>query len=289
MGSHAGWIAALAGALTVAAVGVGVARVHRRLPPAAELVVDTGRWPSERAALLTLPPAIPESFGVARVVLDPGHGAPGNRGNSSCFCVEEQQTTLALAEVLRDRLEGTGHFEVLLTRTRGALVEYPDRVADAQAFDAEAFVSLHSDIRGKGAPWSPSPGKTCSVAHDAPGFAVLFSDEADPALAGRRRELGRAVAHRMEAAGFLPYGGAAYVGLYEGEPGARGLFADRHAPEQRIFVLRRTPMPAVLVETHNALDPREVTRWEAPETVDAFAAAVTAALVDALGRERHGG
>jgi N-acetylmuramoyl-L-alanine amidase len=266
---------------------VGVARVHRRLPPAAE-IADTGRWPSDRAGLVALAPAFPEGFGVARVVLDPGHGAPGNRGNSSCFCVDEQDTTLTLAEALRDHLEATGHFEVLLTRARGAIVEYPDRVADAQAVDAQAFVSLHSDIRGKSEPWSPAPGKTCSVAYDQPGFAVLFSDEADPALVGQRRELGRAVARRMEAAGFLPYGGAAYVGLYEGDPGARGLFADRHAPEQRIFVLRRTPMPAVLVETHNALDPREVTRWEAPETVEAFTAAVTAALVDSLGRERRG-
>jgi N-acetylmuramoyl-L-alanine amidase len=281
MGSHAGWFAVLAGALTVAAVGVGVARVHRRLSPAGE-IVDPDRWPADRASLSLLAPAFPASFGVARVVIDPGHGAPGNRGNTSCFCADEQDTTLALAEALRARLEATGHFEVWLSRPRGALVEYPDRVADAQALDAEAFVSLHSDIRGKSETWSPVPGKTCSVAYDAPGFAVLFSDEADPALVGRRRALGRAVARRMEEAGFLPYGGAAYTGLYEAEPGARGLFADRHAPEQRIFVLRRTPMPAVLVETHNALDPREATRWEAQETVDAFAAAVTTALVDAL-------
>jgi N-acetylmuramoyl-L-alanine amidase len=47
-----------------------------------------------------------------------------------------------------------------------------------------------------------------------------------------------------------------------------------------IFVLRRAAMPSILVETHNALDPREAARREDPGTVDAFAAAVLAALGD---------
>ncbi|MFT3770712.1 MAG: N-acetylmuramoyl-L-alanine amidase [Minicystis sp.] len=289
MASHAGWIAAAVGGLAVAALAWGAARPAARRTHAVE-AVDPARWPGERAALAAPAAAFPPGFGVARVMLDPGHGAPGNRGNSSCFCADEQDTMLDVAEALKDRLEATGHFEIRLTRDRGALVEYVDRVADADAFGAEAFVSLHSDIRGHADRWSPEPGLTCSVALEAPGFAVLYSDEGDRDLADRRLALGRAVARRMEEAGFLPYGGAAYVGLYAADDGVRGLFADRHAPDQRIFLLRRTLMPAVLVETHNALDPREAQRWQAPETLDAFAAAVAAALADALGRAQpqHG-
>jgi len=178
--------------------------------------------------------------------------------------------------------------EVRLSRERGALVEYADRLADAEAWGADAFVSLHSDVRGHTERWSPGPERACPIALEAPGFAVLYSDEGDPALADHRLALGRAVARRMLEAGFLPYGGADYTGIYAADPEARGVFVDRHTPEQRIFVLRRTGMPAVLVETHNALDPREATRWRAPETLDAFAAAIAAALGDALVRPHPG-
>lgn len=287
MASYVGWIAAVAGGLAMA----GLAWTAARAPaprPAPAVVQDPTRWPGERATLTLVDAAVPEGFGPARVALDPGHGAPSNKGNLSCFCVDEQHAMMDLAEEIAVRLEATGRFEVRLTRDRGVLVEYGDRLADAEAWGAEAFVSLHSDVRGHATQWAPGPGQSCPISIEAPGFSVLYSDEGDAGLTGRRLALGRAVARRMEQAGFLAYGGAAYTGLYGADAEARGVFVDRHAPDQRIFVLRRTGMPAVLVETHNALDPREATRWRAKETLDAFAASLGAALVDALGRGHHG-
>jgi N-acetylmuramoyl-L-alanine amidase len=286
MASHAGWIAALGGGLAAALLAWNAARAPGR--SALGDTSDPARWPGERATLAAPAANIPPGFGVARVVIDPGHGAPGNRGNLSSFCVDEQDAMLDVAEALRDRLEATGAFEVRLSRERGALVEYADRLADAEAWGADAFVSLHSDVRGHTDRWAPEPDKACPIALEAPGFAVLYSDEADPALTERRLSLGRAVARRLLEAGFLPYGGAAYTGLYAADPETRGVFVDRHLPDQRIYLLRRTGMPAVLVETHNALDPREATRWRAPETLDAFSAAVAAALADALARPHPG-
>jgi N-acetylmuramoyl-L-alanine amidase len=283
MASYVGWIAAALGGLAMAALAVAGVRPAPRRAAVVE-VADPTRWPGERAALTVAAAAFPPGFGVARVMIDPGHGAPGNRGNSSSFCVDEQDAMLAVAEALQVRLEATGHVEARLSRPAGELVEYADRIADAEAFGADAFVSLHSDVRGHAERWSPAPGQSCAVSGDAPGFAVLYSDEGDGGLVDRRLSLGRAVARRMEEAGFLAYGGAEYAGIYAGDELARGVFVDRHAPDQRIFLLRRTGMPAVLVETHNALDPREARRWETGETLDAFAAAVAAALADALGR-----
>jgi N-acetylmuramoyl-L-alanine amidase len=159
-------------------------------------------------------------------------------------------------------------------------VEYAARLEEAAAWGADAFVSLHSDVRGAVSRWSPAPGLDCPVAPEAPGFAVLYSDEGEPALGARRLALGGAVARRMIEAGFLPYGGAEYAGSYaRREP---GVFVDRHPAGERIFVLRRAAMPSILVETHNALDPREAARWADPGTVDAFAAAVLAALGGAV-------
>jgi N-acetylmuramoyl-L-alanine amidase len=275
MPSRAAWLVAWSG-VAVAALTWGVLRGPGRPAP------SPPQWPGAEASLKLLTASFPAGSGVVRVMIDPGHGAPGNRGNTSSFCVDEQDAMLALAEGLADRLAATGHVEARLARSPGAAVEYGERLEAAQAWDADAFVSLHSDVRGRLGRWAPAPGLDCPVALDAPGFTVLYSDEGDPALAARRLALGRAVAHRMAEAGFLPYGGAAYAGLYAPEADAPGVFVDRHAEGQRIFVLRRASMPSILVETHNAVDPQEAARWRDPETLDAFAAAVAAALGDAL-------
>jgi N-acetylmuramoyl-L-alanine amidase len=223
----------------------------------------------------------PEGFGVHRVALDPGHGAQGNTGNSSCFCIDEQDFTARLARDLATRLGATGHFEVRLTREADRKVEYKARVADAASWGAEVFVSLHSDVRGELARWEPEPGKSCPVSFAAPGFAVLYSDEGDSDRVARRRLLAQTITRRMSEVGFLPYGDG-YDALYDEDAATRGMYVDRHAPEKRIFVLRRAEMPSVLIETHNATDPREALRWEDAATRVAFADAVGAALAEVL-------
>jgi N-acetylmuramoyl-L-alanine amidase len=279
--SRAGLLVSIAGGAAAIGIVWGATRTASRPAPAAAEVPGPRRWPGAEAVLTAEEATFPPGSGVLKVMIDPGHGAPGNRGNSSCFCVDEQDAMLDLAEGLRDRLEETGHVEARLSRERGRIEGYEGRVEDAAAWGARAFISLHSDVRGRIDRWSPSPGRSCPLALDAPGFAVLYSDEGEPALASLRLSLGRAMARRMDQAGFLPYGGAEYAASYA-PGGAPGVFVDRHAPDQRIFVLRRAAMPSILVETHNALDAREALRWEDPETLDAFAAAVAAALADAL-------
>jgi N-acetylmuramoyl-L-alanine amidase len=286
MPSRPGWLLGLAVALAAAAALTWSALSALRASPApvvaADAPPDPPRWPDERASLVPLAASFPAGLGAIRVAIDPGHGAPGNRGNTSSFCVDEQDAMLDLAQELAWRLEATGHVEARLTRDPGRLVPYADRLDEAANWGADAFVSLHSDVRGRAARWSPAPGEDCLFALDAPGFAVLYSDEGDAGQAAARLALGRAVARRMAEAGFLPYDGAEYTGIYAPDARERGVFADRHAPEQRIFVLRRAVMPSILVETHNALDPREAARWGEPETLDAFASAVAAALAEAL-------
>ena len=216
-------------------------------------------------------------------MVDPGHGAPQNGGNTSCFCVEEQDFTLRVGEALARRLEATGRFEVRLSRRGDGRVEYRDRVDAAARWGAEAFVSLHSDVRGKLDRWAPEPGKDCPVSYAAPGFSVLYSDEGEAALVDGRLALARAAARRLAESGFGAYAGAEYTGLYEPDGAQAGVFVDRHAPDQRIFVLRRPAMRSILVETHHAVDPREARRWSEDATLDVFAAAVAAALADTLG------
>ncbi|MGK4007247.1 N-acetylmuramoyl-L-alanine amidase [Sorangium sp. So ce1036] len=277
-------------ALTAAA---GVAALSRELlsrPPrhaparrALKLPLAPSGWPFPYARVVAPVAVFPPGFGVRRIYLDAGHGAPGNTGNLSCFCVEEQAFTLAAAHALAARLNATGRFEARVGRSGDRPLPYPERVEDAARWGAEAFISLHSDVRGKIETWAPAPELTCPLSLASPGFAVLWSDEGAPSLSDRRLALARAFARRMEEAGLLPYRGAAYTGLYEADAAQEGVFVDRRPPGQRIYVLRRPTMPSILIETHHALDAREAARWTEPATLDAFAAAAAAALADTLG------
>ncbi|MFZ5480987.1 MAG: N-acetylmuramoyl-L-alanine amidase family protein [Myxococcota bacterium] len=213
---------------------------------------------------------------VHHVYVDPGHGEPRNSGNRDCFCVAEQDYTLSLATDVARRLEATGRFRVRIGRTGEALPAYVERIADAEAWGADALVSLHSDVRAPDT-YTRSP-EGCSRSTGATGFAVLWSDEGG--LADARGRLAASVADAMIAGGFAPYDGAAYVGLYD--PTAAGAFVDRHEPRKRIRMLRRPPMPSVIVETHQAWDVAEATRWRSPATREAFAEALAVGLAAAL-------
>lgn len=245
--------------------------------PPARAPLPPPTWPAPGAALRVLPPpqAAPQPQARTRLVVDAGHGAPGNPGNTSARCESEAEFTRRTQDALLARLAGAPELEVRAGRPGSELVTYDARITAFHEWPADAVLSLHSDARqGSGAQRDARSG--CWAADDAEGFAVLYSDEGDAALAADRAALARAVATAMHDAGFLPYGGEDYAGLY-GPDTTAGVFVDRHGPGKRIKMLRATRVPTVIVETHQALDRDEAERWDEPATLDAFAAAVRAA------------
>jgi N-acetylmuramoyl-L-alanine amidase len=239
-------------------------------------------WPSVGAPLTVARVEFPPGFGRKRIYLDAGHGAPGNAGNSAVTCEPEESFTLRVAQDLARRLEATGHFQVKLSRKPGQRPTYPARLEEAERWRAELFLSLHSDTRAEAHEWLVAPEQWCLRNDAAPGYSVLYADDSPEPLLSRRLALARALARRMGEAGFFPYGGEDYVGLYDSDPEQPGTFVSRHPPGQRIFVLRAPRMPSVIIETHHALDFEEVARWREERTLEAFAAAVARGLVDAL-------
>ncbi len=239
-------------------------------------------WPSAKAPLTVTRVEFPRGFGRQRIYLDAGHGAPGNEGNASVTCEPEEAYTLRVAGELARRLEATGHFRVKLSRAGKQRPSYQERLAEAERWGAALFVSLHSDARGEGVAWRPVPERECARNDTAPGYSVLYADDTAEPLLSRRLRLARALARRMEGAGFFPYGGEDYVGLYAPDAEQPGTFVSRHAPGRRIFVLRKPSMPSVIIETHHAWDFEEEARWREPRTLEAFSAAVAQGLVDAL-------
>ncbi len=240
-------------------------------------------WPAPGAPLSKQEVRFPKGFGKKRIYLDAGHGARGNTGNQSVLCEDEQDFTLRVALDLKQRLEATGHFVVKLSRGKpGQHVDYKSRLAAAERWGAHAFVSLHSDSRGQAVLWQATPERQCPRQDATPGFSVLWSDEAAEPLSTQRVSLARALARSLGTAGFLPYNGVDYTGLYAGDAVQPGVFVDRHVPGQRIMVLRRPRIPSVIIETHHALDFEENERWKEARTLEVFASAVARGLVDGL-------
>lgn len=237
-------------------------------------------WPAADAKLTVLP-LPPAATAKLKVLVDAGHGAPGNTGNVGCHCQAEADFTLRVARHLAKALAATGRFEVRLARD-GDAPSYDQRLAKAAAWKADAVVSLHSDARGEAVVSSSAPdGGLCYRNDSAPGFSVLWSDEGPRTLVAPRERLGRALSHRLHEAGFPEYSGVDYGGLYRVDTVEPGGWVDIKPPGKRVYFLRKATAPTVIVETHHALDVAEVARWDEPATLEAFAAAVAAGVLDA--------
>ena len=101
---------------------------------------------SARSSSKTSISAPPEAAGDARplIVVDPGHGGIDN-GTKSGNGQDEKDIVLAFGQVLRDRLEKTGKYQVAMTRSDDTFIPLDERVRFARARKASLFISIHAD------------------------------------------------------------------------------------------------------------------------------------------------
>jgi len=83
------------------------------------------------------------------VVIDPGHGGIDN-GTVAPTGIMEKQIVLDFALLLRDQLEQSGKYRVVMTRTDDTFVPLADRVRMARIRQAALFISIHADALRKG-------------------------------------------------------------------------------------------------------------------------------------------
>lgn len=111
-----------------------------------EKAVSSGKSPEQAAAkaLKTTKIAKTKPLSLKKVVvIDAGHGGhdPGARGAKGW----EKDVNLAAALALRERLEKSGRYKVVMTRETDVYVPLDSRVRIAQRASADLFISLHSD------------------------------------------------------------------------------------------------------------------------------------------------
>jgi N-acetylmuramoyl-L-alanine amidase len=83
------------------------------------------------------------------VVIDPGHGGIDN-GTKAASGETEKSLVLEFALLLRDKIEKTGKYRVVMTRADDTFVALADRVNFARARHAALFVSIHADALARG-------------------------------------------------------------------------------------------------------------------------------------------
>jgi N-acetylmuramoyl-L-alanine amidase len=80
------------------------------------------------------------------IVIDPGHG--GHDSGAKKFGAIEKDVVLAFSLKLRDKLNATGRYKVLMTRDTDTFVELDERRDFAERNKAALFIAVHADYAG---------------------------------------------------------------------------------------------------------------------------------------------
>jgi len=98
------------------------------------------------------------------IVIDPGHG--GHDSGAQKFGTIEKDVVLAFGKVLRDKLEATGRYKVMMTRDTDRFVELDERRDFGERNNAALFIAVHADYASTSARGATIYSLRDSVARD---------------------------------------------------------------------------------------------------------------------------
>jgi N-acetylmuramoyl-L-alanine amidase len=211
-----------------------------------------------------------------RIVLDVGHTAE-SEGATSARDVPEFVFNLRLAQRVEQKLKAEGFAETRLLVTEGkAKPSLFKRVTAANDLNADLFLSIHHDsVPNKLLEDWEFEGKKSHFSDRFAGYSVFVSrDNPDFRTSLAFAEL---VAKEMKAQGLryadqytLPIMGHYQHPLLNKETGVYSY--------DQLVVLRKTRMPAVLLEAGSIINRDEELKMVSPERQDIISSAVTAAV-----------
>ncbi|MDE5444061.1 AMIN domain-containing protein [Bradyrhizobium sp. CSA207] len=150
-----------------------------------ELRPAVGEAPPAAVSTAATPEAVQQKAdGRAVVVIDPGHGGIDNGTQSSGE--SEKNLVLAFGRALRDRLEKTGKYRVVMTRDDDTFIPLNDRVKVARSLKAALFVSIHADAlpRAEGDAQGATIYTLSDKASDAEAERLADAENRADAIAG---------------------------------------------------------------------------------------------------------
>lgn len=119
------------------------------------------------------------------VVLDPGHGGI-DLGTTASTGMTEKQIVLDFALLLRDKIERSGKYRVVLTRTDDTFIPLIDRVRMARIRQASLFISIHADAlrEGEGEAQGATVYTLSDTASDAEAARLAENENRADVIAG---------------------------------------------------------------------------------------------------------
>jgi N-acetylmuramoyl-L-alanine amidase len=100
--------------------------------------------PELQTAAISKAEDAPVSTDKKTIVIDPGHGGI-DPGASSPNKTREKDVVLSYGLALKDMLEATGHYNVVMTRGDDSFVQLEHRVKIARDHKADLFIAIHAD------------------------------------------------------------------------------------------------------------------------------------------------
>lgn len=216
------------------------------------------------------------------IVIDAGHGGvdPGAIGTSG---LREKDLALNYARALRDALEDTGRYRVVMTRDDDRFIALRQRFAIAEQAKADLFISMHANTHSSSRIRGASVYTLSEDASDAEAAAIAAKENRADAVGGLN------LANQPEEVSQILFGLAqrdtmnhskTYAGLLVEELGKRvDLLRNTHR-FAGFAVLKSPTVPSVLLEIGYLSNPEEERKLRDP----AHRQRVTQALVEAIKR-----
>jgi N-acetylmuramoyl-L-alanine amidase len=135
-------------------------------------------------------PRVSESVGKSAdprpiVVIDPGHGGP-DTGTKAASGEYEKDIVLEFSLLLRDQLEKSGKYRVVMTRADDTFIPLSERVQLARSREAALFISIHADAlrRSEGDAQGATIYTLSETASDSEAARLAEAENKADAIAG---------------------------------------------------------------------------------------------------------
>lgn len=120
------------------------------------------------------------------IVIDPGHGGPDNGTQAGGSEFMEKNLVLTFGLALRDRIQKSGKYRVVMTRDDDTFVPLDERVRIARSQSAALMVSIHADAlpRGEGDARGATIYTLSEKASDSEAERLAEAENRSDAIAG---------------------------------------------------------------------------------------------------------
>lgn len=123
--------------------GLGELTIELRKVGRAEFLAEAAKARPASRAMVAPVPARPAGETRRTIVIDPGHG--GIDPGTVVASIAEKSVVLNFGLALKEQLESSGRYRVVMTRDDDSFVPLADRVRIGQDEKADLFISIHAD------------------------------------------------------------------------------------------------------------------------------------------------